>query len=66
MNTFRVEYTEVKPGGHEDRQSDLILGERRDVVIYLGKVRGLVPGSVEVTEHTQSDGLGVSLGSLGF
>lgn len=66
MTSYRVEYTEVKPGGYEDRQCDLVVGDRRDVVIYLGKVRQLVPGSVEVTEHTQSDGPGVSLGSLGF
>lgn len=66
MTTYRVEYTQIKPGGHADRQCDLVRGNRSDVVIYLGKVRGLVAGSVAVTEHTKSDGDGTPLGNLGF
>lgn len=66
MSTYRVDWTEIKPGGTEARQSDAVRGERRDVVVFLGRLARIKSGTVNVTEHTTSDGHGTGLGDLGF
>ena len=67
MNTYRIEYTEVKPGGHRDRQCDLVRGSRSDAVNYLAELTAnIVPGSIEVFEGTASDGEPRPIGNLGF
>jgi len=67
MNSYRIEWTQIKPGGTKVQQCDHIRGDRSDVVRFLSRDAGrIVPGSVNVTEHITSDGNGTSLGSLGF
>lgn len=67
MGNYRVEYTEIKPGGHRDRQCVRIDGTRSDVVYYLSREAGNVaPGSVEVFESFASDSVPKSIGSLGW
>lgn len=60
MTSYRVEYTEIKPGGHRTRQCDRIVGTVQDVRDYLNSGRihvyGLDP--IVITEHTKSDGIG--------
>ena len=56
--TYRIDYTEIKPGGTHVRQSDVVRGGLEDVRNYLDarRVAGLDP--IVITEHTKSDGDG--------
>jgi hypothetical protein len=58
MTSYRVEYTEMKPGGARDRQCDIVRGSLDDVRAYFDarSIYGLDP--IVVVEHTQSDGNG--------
>ena len=53
MNSYRIKYTEVKPGGTHAKQDDAIRGTRSDVVAYLsGRDERAHRGEGEsVTEH---------------
>jgi hypothetical protein len=54
---YRIEYTEIKPGGTEVQQSDLIVGRRVDVNLHLApRLARIVRGSVKIFEGTASDG----------
>lgn len=68
MNSYRVEWTEIKPGGTEVKQCDLVRGTRSDVVEFLSSWRAgnIKPGTVAVTECAQSDGVATPIGDLGF
>lgn len=68
MNSYRIEWTQIKPGGTEVRQCDLVRGTRSDVVEFLSSWRAgrIKSGTVAVTEHTTSDGIGTPIGDLGF
>ena len=56
--SYRVQYTEIKPGGSHARQDDRVRGALQDVRDYLDKYRiyGLDP--IVVTEFTASDSVG--------
>jgi hypothetical protein len=67
MANYRIDYTEVKPGGSHDRQSVIVRGDQGDAVRYLARDAGTVlTGSVEVFVSTKSDETPKSIGSLGF
>lgn len=59
MTSYRIEYTEVKPGDPPVEQCDLVYGRRVDVLLYLApRLTYIVPGSVKITEYTMSDSYG--------
>jgi hypothetical protein len=58
MTSYRVEYTEVKPGGHRDRQCDIVRGDLEAVRAYFDDCDIWAADPIVVVEHTQSDGSG--------
>lgn len=58
MTSYRVEYTEMKPGGYRDRQCDIVRGGLEDVRVYFDERDIWAADPIVVVEHTQSDGLG--------
>lgn len=56
--SYRVEYTEVKPGGHLDRQNDLVRGTLSDVRDYIDSRRVHGADPIVVAEFTESDSVG--------
>lgn len=61
-NSYRVEFTEIKPGNNPERQCDLVYGTVYDVRAYIGKysAAGRVDwaAGIIVTEYTESDSTG--------
>lgn len=58
MTSYRVEYTEIKPGGAHDRQCDIVRGSLEDVRTYFDERDIWAADPITVIEHTQSDGNG--------
>ena len=58
MARYRIQYTEVLPGGYHSRQDDLISGDLQSVRDYLDARRIYGRDPIVITEHTQSDGNG--------
>jgi hypothetical protein len=61
MTRYRVQYTEVVPGGAHYRQDDIVYpGDRGIFSIndYLDQRHIWAADPIVVTEHTQSDGIG--------
>lgn len=58
MTSYRVQYTEVKPGGHHARQDVRVVGTLDNVRAEIDGHRVYAQDSIVVTEHTQSDGTG--------
>lgn len=61
MTRYRIQYTEVVPGGSHYRQDDIVhAGERGvlSVLDYLDQRSVWAADPIVVIEHTQSDGFG--------
>lgn len=58
MTSYRVQYTELKPGGHLVDQDERVTGTLEDVRNYLDSrpVAGHIAPAV--TEYTESDSVG--------
>lgn len=55
---YRVQYTEMMPGGSRYRQDDLVIGDLEAVRDYLDARSIWSYSPIVITEHTQSDGIG--------
>ena len=58
MTSYRVQYTEIKPGGHLTDQDERVVGtldDVRDLPDYRPVAGHIAP---MVTEYTESDGIG--------
>lgn len=55
MTKFRLQYTQVKPGGHHVRQDDLIWGTLEDVRTYFDARRIWGADPIVVIEQILSD-----------
>ena len=58
MASYRVQWTEMKPGGHRERQDDLVRGDLEDVRNYFDSHSVYGRDPIVVIEHTESDGRG--------
>ena len=55
---YRVQYTEMIPGGARYKQDDLVMGDLQTVRDYLDTRSIWSYDPITITEHTQSDGIG--------
>lgn len=58
MASYRVQYTEIKPGGSHARQDVTVRGTLDDVRAEIDSRRVYALDPIIVTEHTKSDGIG--------
>jgi hypothetical protein len=58
MTSYRIEYTEHKPGGYLERQCDRVVGDLETVRTYLDNQDVWAADPIVITEYTQSDGRG--------
>ena len=58
MARYRIDFTEIKPGGHHDRQSDMVIGTLATVRQYLDRHQVYALDPIVVTEQGPSDGPG--------
>lgn len=56
--SYRVQYTEIKPGGSRAQQDISVRGTLDDVRAEIDSHRVYGRDPIIVTEHTQSDGIG--------
>lgn len=58
MTSYRVQYTEIKPGGSHAQQDESVRGTLDDVRAYLDSRRVHGRSPITVTEHLASDSVG--------
>ncbi len=58
MMKYRVQYTEMKPGGTLDRQDDMVHGDLEAVRCYFDRQRIWAADPIVVIEQGASDGPG--------
>lgn len=58
MTSYRVQYTEIKPGGSHAQQDESVRGTLDDVRAYLDSRRVYGRSPITVTEHLTSDSVG--------
>lgn len=55
MTSYRVEYTEMKPGGARERQCHRVVGDLENVRTYLDSRSIWAADSIEIIEFVESD-----------
>ncbi len=58
MASYVVKYTEMKPGGHLERQCDRVRGDLESVREYFDNTTVFARDPITVIEFTESDGIG--------
>lgn len=58
MTSYRIEYTEIKPGGARDRQCESVRGDLDTVRTLIDSVAVYGRDPIVVTEYRESDGAG--------
>lgn len=59
MTRYRIKYTEIKPGGHHERQDDMIMGTLATVRDYIDAHQVYAIDPVVIIEQSgKSDGYG--------